>query len=169
MKRSADDEKSACIERFVDAKGKGRFSCALQGVPLKPENSAALEAEMKTALPAALKARNGSALDALTARSDAQFLTVLQGDCTKSCVERGPNALLALTQGPTLVNSYKRCMVQADSTREARKLQAYETDLYCEYLGKANDRCRSANKCDLVEGGSDLECTYVSPGTSCPL
>lgn len=169
MNQSDEDEREACIGRYINANGKGRFACSLAGVPLKAENDAAVEAELKTALPAALKARDGATLDALVKRSDAQFLSILQTECTKRCLERAPNVLAVQKHGPSFVTAYKRCMVAADSTLEARKLNAYETDLYCDYITKANERCRASNKCDLVESNSDLECTYATPGTACPL
>jgi hypothetical protein len=55
-------------------------------------------------------------------------------------------------------------MVSADSTREARKLAAFERELYCGYLARANTRCRAANRCDWIEEHLDVGCTYVSPG-----
>lgn len=117
---------------------------------MNPEDGAALEAEMKAALFTALKTHDGANLDALVKRSDARFLTLLKRDCTKKCLERGPQVLTAMKQGPTLVTAYKRCVVAADSTLEARKLSAYETDLYCDYMAKANQRCRRGSSLTLT-------------------
>jgi hypothetical protein len=124
---------------------------------------------LKAGIGAAVKAHDGVALDALVVRLDAIVANTLQTECTKACVDAGPNALAARKQGPALVTAFKRCMVSADSTREARKLNAYETDLYCKYMSDANGRCRAASKCDWLEASSALECVYASPGFNCPM
>jgi hypothetical protein len=69
-----------------------------------------------------------------------------------------------------LVRGYKFCMVAADSTYEARKLNAYERTLYLEYLQRADARCRQKNRCDWAERITqtdpqlDTGCYYDSPG-----
>lgn len=71
-----------------------------------------------------------------------------------------------------LIRGYKRCMVSADSTLEARRLNAYERTLYSEYLQQANANCRAANRCDWVEKitgadpSTDTGCSYNSPGVN---
>lgn len=97
---------------------------------------------------------------------DRSLATTMQTACTSGCKLVGPKALAAKAQGPTLVGNYKRCMVAADSTREARKLNAYEADLYCDYLRKADARCRDAGKCDVLERYTELRCEYASHGAN---
>jgi hypothetical protein len=121
-------------------------------------------AEVKLAWSKALAERDGAMLDRLFKQSNAQFLGELQTDCTKACNARGRDTIAIQKQGDALVTSYKRCMVAADSTLEARKLAAYEEDLYCDYFHKADARCRAASRCDRLEELSSLQCTYASPG-----
>ena len=70
-----------------------------------------------------------------------------------------------------LIRGYKFCMVAADSSLEARKLNAYERTLYLEYLQRADVRCRQKNRCDWAEKITRTEdpqsatgCYYDSPG-----
>jgi hypothetical protein len=72
--------------------------------------------------------------------------------------------------GARIVRAYKVCMVAANSTREARRLQVYETSLYCEYIKRAADRCHAASQCDRL---TDPEgCVYDGGitliGNPCP-
>jgi hypothetical protein len=75
-----------------------------------------------------------------------------------------------LQKAEALVRGYKHCMVDADSTLEARKLHAYERTLYVEYLQAADARCRQKNRCDWAEKVThsnpelDTGCYYDTPG-----
>lgn len=157
------DEKGqlvACIETYVTSGGKKRGSCAIEGavrdIPATPSIDD---------VAAAVRAKDAPALDAIGRRFDAFVASKEQDACAKECVDRAPKVLAATRQAPSLVVAYKRCMVAADSTSEARKFAAYERELYCAYLKAADARCRTANRCDWVEEYSDMECGYASPGT----
>jgi hypothetical protein len=156
---AASAEQAACESRYVQASGRGQIACSLPGA-----SSAVDTATISQHLKQALSAADPGKIDVAIQESDAAFAFVLQKECTKKCLERGGDLLSVARQGPALIASYKRCMVAADSTPEARKLNAYETDLYCDYLAKAATRCRAAGRCDWVEKFSDQECSYVSPG-----
>ena len=80
--------------------------------------------------------------------------------CTAICNEQGR----ATKDAPGMVTAYKRCMVDADSTAEARKLNVYERESLLRFLKKADARCRTSSRCDGVEGYTDLRCVYASPG-----
>jgi hypothetical protein len=98
-------------------------------------------------------------LDAVFARWIPSVLQLREGACTATCNAHGR----AAKEGPGLVHAYKLCMVAADSTLEARRLQAYESTLYKEFLEKADNKCRASSRCDWLEGSSTLRCTYDSP------
>jgi len=153
-------EEARCIQAFVDAKGHALTTCRLaqaqEPVPSMPSSDEAMSAA---------RAKDGPKLDELGARIDVVMSSEAQKSCSKRCADRAPNALQAAAQADRLVSSYKRCMVSADSTHEARKLNAYETDLYCDLLHKADVQCRSSSRCDWLEEYSDARCVYVSPGT----
>lgn len=163
-KAAAQAAQDHCEARFVQSQGRGRFACTIahaDGSPAPADNSAAernIEAMFKSGDPALM--------DKAAQRSDTLFANQLQAQCTQQCNERGPELLDVARKGPGLVRAYKRCMVAADSTRKARKLQAYETSLYCEHLARANARCRRKHRCDWVEEYSTLQCAYDSPGVS---
>jgi hypothetical protein len=161
----AQREQADCESRYVAANGRGKFACTFSGVAdLSPKQvDAALKAAMADTK-SARDAQDGDAMDAAYLKVESAALAGTKSACTKACNERGPNLIAARAQAPGLVLSYKRCMVAADSTPEARKLDAYEVDLYCDYLHKADARCRAANRCDWVEQFSTSTCTYVSPG-----
>jgi hypothetical protein len=164
MHTAAEREQDACEASYIEAGGRGKFTCTLPGaVPGVDLDVAKFESGMK----AAIKAHDLGALNALVKQSDGQFLATLQADCTKACNERAPKLLAVQKQGPALVTAYKRCMVAADSMLEARKLNAYESELYCDYLHKADAKCRAASRCDWLEQFSTLACTYASPGVGC--
>jgi hypothetical protein len=160
MHTAADREQDACESRYIEAQGRGKATCtlpgAMEGIDL---DAATFNARMK----AAILARDLDAIDALIKQSDGQFLWDLQTDCTKACNDRASKLLAIQKQGPAFVAAYKRCMVAADSTLEARKLAVNDTDLYCDYLQKADTRCRAANRCEWIEQLSDMRCTYASP------
>jgi hypothetical protein len=164
MKASAQQEQAVCESRYVEAGGRGRVACSLPGA-VPNVDVVKLKSDLAGAWAgfAAGTAHDGAAFDDAIKRSDGQFLDELQTDCTKSCTERARNLLAAQKQGPSLVTAYKRCMVDADSGREARKLAVYETDLYCDYIQKADARCRTASRCDWIEQFSSTTCTYNSP------
>lgn len=159
LRKTVEGEQEACESRFVGADGHGKFGCSFPGA-IPNVDEAKIEADFE----AAASAHDGTALDDVARRSDGQFFESSRATCTKTCNERGANLVAAPKQGPALVTSYKHCMVSSDSTREARKLDAYEQTLYCDYLHKADVRCRTTNRCDWLEGYSDLRCTYDSPG-----
>jgi hypothetical protein len=161
MHATAEREQDACEASYIEAGGRGKFSCILPGaIPGIDLDSAKFEARMK----AATQARDLAEIDELAKESDGQFLWNLQTDCTKACNERAPKLLAAQKQGSALVTAYKRCMMAADSTLETLKLAVYETGLYCDNLQKADARCRAASKCEWIERFSDIRCTYASPG-----
>ena len=161
MQATAEREQGACEASYVEAGGRGRFTCILAGaIPGIDLDDAKFEARMKVAT----QARDLAGIDELAKQSDGQFLWNLQTDCTKACNERAPKALAAQKQGSALVTAYKRCMIAADSTLETLKLAVYERDLYCDNLQKADARCRAANRCDWIEQFSDMRCLYTSPG-----
>jgi hypothetical protein len=147
----------ACEAGFVAHGGRGAFACAMPFVADKGET----EASVQTAFE---QAHDGPSADAVVHRSEALFYRDAEPDCTKACRTRGPNLFAAQRDAPQLVVGYKRCMVAADSTREARKLAAYELTLYCDLLAKANAQCRSQSRCDWVETYTRSQCEYVSPG-----
>jgi hypothetical protein len=157
---AVENEQAACELRFIEAKGRGKFACTLPDAAGAPVDASQVEAQVK----AALQSKDGAALDEAMRTSAVQLAQVLQAACTKRCNERAPHVATAEKQAPGLVTGYKRCMVAADSTREARKLDAYEADLYCDYIRKADAKCRAASRCDWLEDYSVLECTYLSPG-----
>lgn len=159
IQEASEQEQRTCIRRYIADAGRTPARCTLAGA-VDPPPAAPSSAEVATAV------RSGErlAVDALGDRLRARLLSLQQGSCTKACAHDAPLSLAAVRQAPALIAQYKRCMMTADSTREARKLAAYERDLYCDYLRKADGRCRDASKCDLLEEGSDQECRYASPG-----
>lgn len=91
----------------------------------------------------------------------------MQDHCLKKCTEkRAESARLAKEAadvdrlGEGLIVSYKRCMMQVDQTREARREELYDRDLYDLRMSKANERCRKQNRCDWIEDYSELGCVY---------
>jgi hypothetical protein len=98
-------------------------------------------------------------LDAAFAQVIPLVLQLREAACTATCNERGR----AAKEAPGLVRAYKLCMVAADSTLEARRLQAYESTLYREFLEHADSKCRARSRCDWLEGFSTARCTYDSP------
>jgi len=100
-----------------------------------------------------------AALDAVFAQWIASVLQGREAACTTTCNERGR----AAKEAPGLVHAYKLCMVAADSTPEARRLQAFENTLYREFLDHADGKCRAGSRCDWLEGFSTARCTYDSP------
>ena len=156
---TVEQEQSSCESRFVEKGGHGNFACSIPGA-LSEVDAAKTQSEFN----GAMQAHDGPALDATLKRADGSFLAKSQQTCTKACNERGPNLLAVRKQGPELVNAYKRCMMTADSTREARKLDAYEADLYCGYVQRADAKCRTADRCDWVEQYSNMVCNYASQG-----
>jgi hypothetical protein len=164
MHVAAAQEQSACESRYIEADGRNKAACSLPGA-VPNVDVVKLKSDLAGAWAgfAAGTAHDGAAFDDAIKRSDGQFLDELQTDCTKSCTERARNGLAVQKQGPPLVTAYKRCMVDADSGHEARKLAVYETDLYCDYIQKADARCRTASRCDWIEQFSSTTCTYNSP------
>lgn len=152
-------ERDACTDRYVASEGRGHNACVIDGATPNVNVS-----RMQADIGAALRAHNGAALDALIEVADGEERFRIQTDCTKACVAWGSNVVAALKQGPALRTAYKRCMVDADSTADARKWAAYETDLYCDYLHQADVRCRAASRCDWLGKYSTIQCAYVSPG-----
>ena len=83
---------------------------------------------------------DGATLDAAFEELIPRFMQFRENVCTATCNEQGR----ATKDAPGMVTAYKRCMVDADSTAEARKLNAYERDLYCDTFKKADARCRTS-------------------------
>jgi hypothetical protein len=89
-------------------------------------------------------------------------------ECTKVCREQGTKLLAdakehdrAAQTGQALVLSYKRCMLSVDKTRDAIQYRLHDRALYQDLMGKADKRCRIANKCDWLEANSDeFSCDY---------
>lgn len=158
-KTALKEETEACVGRYMQSARPTAITCSFPQAGALFDRKVAAE-ELKRAA----QNRDGAALDAFQRKSDADYFARVQPDCTKQCRSEGSERVEVATKGSELVTSYKRCMVAADSTHEARKLAVYETDLYCGLILKANERCRAANKCDLVEAHSALQCTYASPG-----
>jgi hypothetical protein len=157
--QDAKTEQAECESRFVQSGGRTKLACSI------PDATPGLDLTgIGRQLQEALAVGDSGKADAARQAADSWFAFQLQQDCTKHCAERGADLLAVARQGPALIQGYKRCMVAADSTPEARKLNAYETDLYCDYLVKAQTRCRAASRCDWVEKFSDQQCSYVSPG-----
>lgn len=157
--------RSACEQEYIESKGKGIHECRVNGALDEHEAEAgALEQRVRDELERAIKARDGAALDKALLEAEALDRLRLREKCTIACRTRGPELFSASARAPALIAAYKRCMVAADSTHEARKLAAYERDLYCAYLSRANRACRAANRCDWVESLVDAQCTYASPG-----
>ena len=159
LKATVPREQAACEAHYIESSGHGPFGCSLAGA-ITGVDVEKLSADFR----AARQGRYGPELDALLKQSDGQFLASMQSGCTKACNERGPNVAAIAKQGAGLITAYKRCMMAADSTPEARKLDAYEVDLYCDYLHKADVRCRTASRCDWLESYSAMRCTYASTG-----
>jgi hypothetical protein len=155
-------EQQACESRFVESAGKGDISCHIDGASPDADERATKDLYRRS-----VATWEGSALDEVMRRNDGAVREKLQSECTAGCRARGPDLLRLNVRGPSLVTAYKRCMVDADSTREARKLEVYESDLYCDYLRKANERCRAVSECDWMERTStdfSVRCEYRSPG-----
>lgn len=152
-----------CESDFVEREGHADLTCVLPGSDTLGASVEDLEGRFKKAL----ADKDGEELDRLASIDATQTLARRGPDCTARCRARGPEILKAERDGPGLVKKYKRCMVSAGSTMKARKLPVYESDLYCDYLYSASDRCRSASRCDWLEEFSMLECTYASPGVDC--
>jgi|CZKU01.1.fsa_nt_gi hypothetical protein len=124
-----------CVDRFVQANGRGTVACDV-GVSPSPD----IAAEM------------------LSARTD-QCSKTCAAESPKALAEANER-VRAETAAPALVLAYKRCMVVADSTALARKYQAYDSDLYADLLSRANAVCRGRNRCDWLEAYSAMACTY---------
>jgi len=83
----------------------------------------------------------------------------------KEIVDRTRNAAKererANAQGEQIVTAYKKCMMAVDSTREARKYEAYDRELYDQLMAKTQARCRFSHRCDWLEQHSDeWQCAY---------
>jgi hypothetical protein len=102
---------------------------------------------------------DGVTLDAVFAQWITSVLQGREAVCTATCNERGR----ASKDAPGLVHAYKLCMVAADSTPEARRLQAFENTLYRDFLEHADSKCRARSRCDWLESFSTARCTYDSP------
>lgn len=102
---------------------------------------------------------DNATLDAAFARLIPLVLQLREAACTTTCNEHGR----AAKEAPGLVHAYKLCMVAADSTLAARRLQAYESTLYSEFLEHADSKCRASSRCDWLESFSTARCTYDSP------
>jgi hypothetical protein len=98
-------------------------------------------------------------LDAAFAQAIPLALQIREAMCTAACNAHGR----ASKEAPGLVHAYKLCMVAADSTLEARRLQAFESTLYSEFLEHADSKCRASSRCDWLESFSTARCTYDSP------
>jgi len=165
IKAEAAHARSVCEQEYVDSKGKDVHECKIDNALEDPgADVAALETRLRDGLEKALLSRDANALDKLFGEAQALDRFRLKKKCTAACRKRGPELAAAVLQGPALITAYKRCMVAADSTQEARKWAAYERDLYCGHLARANQSCRTAHRCDWVESHVELQCTYVSPG-----
>lgn len=91
-----------------------------------------------------------------TAKQDAS-LADAKAACSKECSEG--RAALRVAEG--LVLSYKKCMLATDSTRQALTYRIHDSELYRNLMAKADERCRSANRCDwLEERTDDWRCSY---------
>ena len=150
----------ACEAKVVEADGKARFTCGTTSTASKREDPVKLEALFSEAV----RSRNLTELDAVVARIIAGDAIDREIACTTACNDRGRSRIRAPKEAPALVRAYKLCMVRTDSTPEARKFAAYDRDLYEDLIEKANDRCRTASKCDWLEEFSNLECTYGGRG-----
>ena len=71
-------------------------------------------------------------------------------------------AARAEAQAEALIANYDLCMVKADASEAARKLDANHTEVYCAYLSQADAKCRRASKCDRLETLTDFRCRYAS-------
>jgi hypothetical protein len=156
---------AACVKAYIQGNGKRTHECRVSGASEDHgEDVEALGKQLGGEARKAQETRDGAALDKTLRQLEALERLRRQRKCTTACRKQGPEMLAAASKAPALITAYKRCMVNADSTHEARKLAAFERDLYCGYLARANTRCRAANRCDWVEEHLDAECTYVSPG-----
>jgi hypothetical protein len=133
ISRDFDAALASCLNAYVEAEGKGKFGCSVS-------------------LPSTASVDVSSRLD----------------KCTAECSAKGPETLAlaretkrAEKEGPGLVLNYKSCMVAADSTALARKYQAYDQALYLDLIGKADAKCRTANRCAWVEKYSSNTCLYT--------
>jgi hypothetical protein len=99
------------------------------------------------------------AVDAAFAQLIPDILQAREAVCMATCREHER----AAQEAPGLVHAYKLCMVAADSAPQARRLQAYESTLYREFLEHADSKCRAGSRCDWLEGFSTARCTYDSP------
>jgi hypothetical protein len=163
QREQAQQGLDGCLSNYVLTDGRSPpYACAMPGAlaPRPGETVATLGA----ALTDAINRHDMAAVDAAYAKALGVDAFNMREGCTKVCRSDGPGILATVHQGPALVTAYKRCMVAADSTAEARKLEAYERDLYCDYLAKASTRCRAPSKCDTLEARSSFQCTYASPG-----
>lgn len=77
-------------------------------------------------------------------------------ECGKSCVQLQKEA----KQFPDLVRQYERCMLAADRSPEARKLEPYSAAMYNRFLRTAEERCRKSSQCDRVERHPDFHCSW---------
>ena len=145
---------AACEERVIADKATKPMACGF-GRPGPRED----EKTVLAALARALKTRS-SDTNAVAARAFALDTAKREASCTEDCNSRGKSRVRAPIEGPGLVRQYKVCMVNADSTMEARKFALYERDLYDELIAAADKRCREASKCRWVETFSSLTCTY---------
>lgn len=123
---------TACLTRYVGAKGKGTFACDV--------------ATPKVAT-ADVTTRIESCSKACAQQGPEAIVTARESD-------------LAEKQAENLSLAYRRCMVAADSTPLARKYQAYDQALYDELISKASATCRKANRCDWLEKYSKTACDY---------
>lgn len=159
---AVEGAQTQCLNSYVDTHGHSPLACEIGGAIPHVDTT-----RLSRELAEARAAHDGPALDRLLRLSDGQLLQELQSECTKHCAEDGPRELKALVtvqkQGAGLVASYKHCMASATSAAATRKLEASDTVLYCDQVDRANTDCRTANRCDWVEGNGRMVCEYRRP------
>jgi hypothetical protein len=146
---------AACEERVIADNGNRPLACGFGRLGPREDD------KLNVAFGRAWKTRS-SDIDAIATRIFAIDSAQREALCTEGCNRRGKSRVRAPIEGPGLVRQYKVCMVNADSTMQARKFALYERDLYNDFIGAANSRCRATSKCDWLEEFSTLECTYNS-------
>jgi hypothetical protein len=160
LRDAAAQAQRDCEQRFVEARGRGKFACSIAGADGSIDKKQ-LAAEFKRIM----RERDELAMDALLQKSEHVFAADLEKQCTQACKKRGPElmeAARAEAQSDTLIADYDLCMVKADSSDAARKLDASQTEVYCAYLGRADTRCRRASKCNWLESLTEVRCRYAS-------
>jgi hypothetical protein len=160
LRDAAEQAQRECEAHFVAAQGSGKFACTIAGADRSIDKK-----RLATDFTRAMREHDELAMDALLQKSERLFAADLEKQCTQACRKRGPQLIesaRAEAQAKTLIASYDLCMVKADGSEAARKLDASRSGVYCGYLSKADAKCRRASRCDWLETLTDVRCRYAS-------